>query len=114
MKNATLHLRVRAPLREALERLAARERRKLSAYVESVLEQHAERALGDELVERGRSTALTSVDQPTANDDPLEPSVPGVPPRTRPRASAQKPKDGLCPHRVPIGSYCKRCEEEAE
>ena len=27
------------------------------------------------------------------------------------RAKPQS-KDGLCPHRVPVGSYCKRCEEE--
>lgn len=23
------------------------------------------------------------------------------------------PAKGLCPHRVPLGSYCKRCEEES-
>jgi hypothetical protein len=35
-----------------------------------------------------------------------------VPAEKAPARAKPQSKDGLCPHRVPVGSYCKRCEEE--
>lgn len=35
-----------------------------------------------------------------------------VPAEKAPARARPQSKDGLCPHRVPVGSYCKRCEEE--
>lgn len=43
-KDAALSFRVRASLKSALERLAAKDRRPLSSYLEIVLEDHVKRA----------------------------------------------------------------------
>lgn len=74
---------------------------------------------------------VTRAMDPTAPPRPMvspEPATPGPPPRALPEFKAD-PKDkasqehaprekrksagGMCEHRVPIGSFCKRCEEEA-
>jgi len=41
-RSAALNVRIRPELKAKLEKLAAQDRRTLSAYVELVLEQHAE------------------------------------------------------------------------
>jgi predicted HicB family RNase H-like nuclease len=43
-KTAPLSFRVTPPLKEALERLAAADKRSLSSYIEMALEAHVERA----------------------------------------------------------------------
>jgi hypothetical protein len=43
-RNAQLNLRIKAPLKAQLERLAKQDRRTLSAYVEKLLEDHVKSA----------------------------------------------------------------------
>jgi hypothetical protein len=95
-KTATFPMSVRLPgeLREQIDRLRHQERRSLNGQIIVLLE---------EAVAARRDAA-----PPAARRQPLNADSQARDPETRRAGRGSKPAP--CPHRVPTGTYCKRCQ----
>lgn len=94
----SLHVRLSEELHAELVAAAHAEHRSLQAEVIHRLQAHPPLA---RLLTGPPPAALEEIKEAS----PAEPSVPGSP-----RARRTDKRAGMCPHRVPAGSFCKTCD----
>lgn len=101
MSDKPVSVRIPPQLRTLIDELREQERRSLNAQIIVLLEEAlAERALGE-----GESPAMRA----GGTETPRPEAAPSPSARTTTRTRHRS-----CPHRVPKGAFCKRCQRVIE